>query len=353
MKSTQCGWRSLAVAGLALLGIASAVSAADAARERKADSVPIAPRMAKPVGAANAAGAPSTEQDVIPNGKRPWGNVMGDPDLRGQDLKWVDTSFAPTQNLHPPKFEPCKSYLDAAKFDADNPGLAAFENYDSTVSGRRGAYIFGVGDWATSGNATGGCGLSDGWNVDDIVHGIEAREFPPTRGSSGIAQYGTGFQGATSNGVIANFFVDSWGVFFNDPIRVQIPPCPDNSSTPTAIRVAKVTSFFGADPNIRNHFTLVDGREKTLTGSSAPGGVFFGACCDAAIAKIDVFSPTNQGEGYDDIGFGAKTTCLLPELITLQDLHIGQEILGQMAEAIEGKLDGSGGGGGGGGGGSR
>jgi hypothetical protein len=168
-------------------------------------------------------------------------------------------------------------YTDRPTFDTDNPGLLTedFEN---------GNVPAGTGIGCTSPLDSAGDGVC--FQSGELLPGVA---YTTETSANGIA-LGNTWSGHTSKYIVANVFVDSFTMDFDQP-------------TNTAVG-ADLVCIFGSD-TIDIDVYGAGGLIVSTTSSCTQAGTFFGIAASEPITQIVLFSPGNQAEGVDDLSFGS------------------------------------------------
>lgn len=182
--------------------------------------------------------------------------------------------------LVPPSHAVLVFYLSRAAFNAAAPGLPIEDFEEANVAPGTVVGMDGDLDKNTS-NAFFAPG--------EILDGLRLREAPP-EASRGIAITGAGFAGVPSIATFANFFVDTYNMFFY------------NNDT-TAVGV-DLHSIFDPSTLEISIFGLGDVLLGMTRSPATPGGVFWGVSSDDIITRINLSSLTDQAEGVDNVAFG-------------------------------------------------
>ncbi len=172
-------------------------------------------------------------------------------------------------------------YTDRPTFNALFPGLPLEDFEEGIVSPG------GVGGCSApiDENTNNGCFVPG-----DILPGIAFSDNPGPSGD-GIALVGAGFGGAPSKRIVANYFAETFDIFF-----------PNNDVYLAGMDLA---CYFGADTVNINIYGTGGALIGTTTGSCTPGGSsFWGVSSDQYITRINISSPAGQAEGVDNIAFG-------------------------------------------------
>jgi hypothetical protein len=163
-----------------------------------------------------------------------------------------------------------------------------------------------------------------------VAPGLVFREQPGLRGFGGTVLWGIGFLGAPSNGIGANFFVDSYSVRFGPPLPAI-----------TAIFMNNESTFFGGT---LTNLTVLDlglnPVDSRLVNAFAIGSDLV-IETDFAVGGMNSFSPSNSAEGWNFVHVGDE--CIHPRptggSCDLGPVLDALEALEDKADAAESKLD--------------
>ncbi len=182
----------------------------------------------------------------------------------------------------------CIFYDDRGTFESDNPGLGEydFENATGTPGG-----LTGCGS-PVDANTNDAC-----FDPGDIPDGVTFQATPNATAGNLLITPGDGTFGSDSQGLVSNTFVDMTEMVFDPPI---------------AAVGADLISYLSADsPNM----TVYDGTDTevgTDTGSSTnASGSFWGVFCPGLIGRVNMHTPSDQAEGFDNVSFGGTGSPVL------------------------------------------
>jgi len=192
----------------------------------------------------------------------------------------VSPEPSPPETAPPPAG--LKYYTDRAAFYADNPGLPCEDFEEATVPDSTVVPIGAPLD-VTTDNAY--------FDPGDILPGIIFQDNPGPSPIDGLYVIGAGYMGNPSKNIGANYFVESFDIIFpnDDVFAVGM-----DLTSYTTSDVLTIT-IYGAGG------ALLD----TTTALSTNAGSFWGVSSDQVITLINLYSPTDQAEGVDNICFGA------------------------------------------------
>jgi hypothetical protein len=135
---------------------------------------------------------------------------------------------------------------------------------------------------------------------------------PNPRGTNGLAVFGPGFQGSSSKGVVANFFVDSLDLIFLDDLK-------------TGVGFNTVTFFSPGGPVNVTVYDINNVLLGSTTVNADPAGTnFLGiqAIGGARLGRVNIYDPrstaSNGAEGFDNI-----EAYIVPEPTTMLALGLG------------------------------
>ena len=168
--------------------------------------------------------------------------------------------------------------------------LKGIENYPWTAAN---GSVLGIDDPLDVNTAVAGW-IKPGILLDNVTYQSnldpQGLNGPNPRGPVGLALFTTGFLGATSNGLVANHFVDSLDILSG-------PPAGDNH-TAMALRVVS----FNNSPNGSAVVVTVFDKDDNLIGKTPPfvapanGGTFLGIITqgEKTIGRVNIYD-TNPG----------------------------------------------------------
>jgi len=176
-------------------------------------------------------------------------------------------------------------YMDRGSFDSHIPGLAVEDFEEGNVAD--GAIKSCPAPLDSTNN-------DDCFTPGEIEEGIQFVDNPgPGPDPIYLALSGAGFFGNTSKHLVADTFTDSLDIFFLEPVNAV---------------GFDLISIFGEGPVIISAFG--PGNELVLqvevVGTNA-GTNFWGMNFNQQITRINLYSPSGQAEGVDNIAFGWKT----------------------------------------------
>lgn len=195
--------------------------------------------------------------------------------------------------LVPPSHAVLVFYLSRAAFNAAAPGLPIEDFEEANVA--PGTIVSMDGDLDKN---TSNAYFAPG----EILDGLRLREAPP-RASDGIAITGAGHAGVPSIATFANFFVDTYNMFFYNNDTTAVGVDLHSAFDPSTLEI----SIFG----------LGDVLLGMTRSPATPGGVFWGVSSDDIITRINLSSLTGQSEGVDNVAFGLPQQVPEPSALAL------------------------------------
>lgn len=116
----------------------------------------------------------------------------------------------------------------------------------------------------------------------------------------GLALLGVGSWGNSSKWIDANYFVDSFDIYFTKPVNTV---------------GFDLTSLFGSKIESVTLYGVKGEMLFRFQGASSINGIFWGVHSPVLISRINIDSNTGDGEGVDNISFGFTTLTKLPIII--------------------------------------
>ena len=210
----------------------------------------------------------------------------------------TDVSPEPSPPETAPPVAGLKYYTDRAAFYADNPGLLCEDFEEATILDGTIAGFDGPLDETTDNTY---------FNPGDILPGIRFQDNPGPD-PNGLFLLGAGYMGNPSKNVGANTFLDSFDIIFpNDDVF--------------AVGMDLV-SYFDADVLTITIYGAGGALLDTTTALATNDGTFWGVSSDQVITRINLYSPTDQAEGVDNICFGALPPPVGGEYVSVNPLTL-------------------------------
>jgi uncharacterized repeat protein (TIGR01451 family) len=173
-------------------------------------------------------------------------------------------------------------YSDPAVFGMAFPGLPVEDFEEGNVAPNSVAGCPAPLD-ETSNNAC--------FTPGQILPGVRFQDNPGPTDPDGLVLVGEGFNGNPSKSLVANIFVDSFDIYFTTP---------DVFATGMYLHSHYLTDTLTVTLYGLDGITVIE----STTAQASPAGSFWGVAGHEPIGRINLYSPTNQAEGVDNLSFG-------------------------------------------------